>query len=585
MKLSKGDVSKIVSNCPDGDVSGRLTWVLLGLVGIALLQPFRIWPFSTLIEDFFLGLGVVFLSGVMIVLRKRYWLSSLLLVWLGFGGILLVSALLVPRVFEAGLFAYAGFWLVGLALTQLGPESSWRIGSQLFALRLAWFLLLVGVFSAILGCVKYYQLWGDIGLYLPQVRGGRMNGVIGQSNLFAVICLLGLMSLLWLISIKKVAIYWCVALGGILLFAVVLSGSRVVGLIYCASLVVAIIQAWSTRDYRFSGFMIGAGILFIILFLPVLDFDPLLREWLVKFGYSNNHYVAENVFERGMASARWVEWPLALQILWENLILGIGPGAYAEHSYAIHLRESALPLQNVWLHSHNSYLQLWVEFGLLGVLWTLAMGCLVVSVLWRAVQFNQPVQAMVMLALLIYSFFEFPLWFMHFFVLGFWVLSAGSEARAIPGKPLLGGLVALIAGFALLFYGSLFAGLLEFHVKRASGVGVPSAGLGFVDRLVQDPLLKPYGLQFYYYNFDVGSLPLNLELKELDGLRRYFPYPLNSYRYSILLAAAGRSEEAIKVRDETFRAFPSSKEHYFNFVEGAMKDHPDWKLMPLLNGL
>ena len=190
-----------------------------------------------------------------------------------------------------------------------------------------------------------------------------------------------------------------------------------------------------------------------------------------------------------------------------------------------------------------------------------------------------------MLALLIYSFFEFPLWFVHFFVLGFWVLAAGVPAREIRGKPFLGWLVISVTSLAMLFYGSLFAGLVAFHVERTNGEVVQGDGLRFVDRVVQDPLLKPYGLQFYYYYFASGNLPIEMELQELEQLRAFLPYQFFSMRYSVLLAASGRRDEALKVRDELFKLFPAYIPDYVDGVGASMQARPDWRLQPLVDGL
>ena len=52
-------------------------------------------------------------------------LNRVVLVWMGFGLVLLVSALMVERVFSGPLLEAFGYWLVGLAVIQLGGRWSW----------------------------------------------------------------------------------------------------------------------------------------------------------------------------------------------------------------------------------------------------------------------------------------------------------------------------------------------------------------------------------------------------------------------------------------------------------------------------
>lgn len=577
-------VSKNVSFCP-ATAQGWLGLLLALILALSFWQPLRIWPFNTFLEEFALGGAVVALAGIMLMLRGRYWVGPLLWVWLAYGAVLLLSAVLVPQHFSASIAGYLAFWLVGLALTQLGPEFSWLEGGPRYSVFLAVFLATVAVVSVLLGCVKHYQLWGEVGRYLPAIRGSRMNGVIGQANLFAVLCLLGLIALLWLVAVRRLSVLPGLLLAVLVSYGLVLSGSRVVGVIYLAVLLVALLQAWRTGEWRYPVLLMVAGVGFWLFQTSVLQWDDWLRDRLFDVGLMTQSLDAEGAFSRGNGSLRFVEWPLAWQILLAHLPWGVGAGGYAEQSYLIRLHENVLPINSLWLHSHNSYLQVAVEFGLLGFVWLLLMLGLAAVAVRQGVQRRQPMPVLVLVALLVYGFFEFPLWYMHFFVLGFGVLAGGIGARSVEGKPMLGGVFAFGALGALAFYGSLFAALLNWQVLSKQGQVVEGESLKFVDRLVQDPLLKPYGMQFYYYYFKPGNLPLELELQELGALYRHQPYPFFSGRYSVVLAAAGRRDEALKVRDELVRAFPAYLPGYVEDVTQVGKLRPQWQLGFLLDGL
>lgn len=565
---------------------GVVGFVLLLILALSFWQPLRIWPFNTFIEEFALGGVVVASAGIMLMLRGRYWVGPLLWVWLAYGALLLLSAVCVPQQFSAPLAGYLAFWLVGLALTQLGPELSWFREGSAYSVRLAVFLAVVAVVSVLLACVKHYQLWGELGRYLPAISGGRMNGVIGQANLFAVLCLMGLIAVLWLMAVRRLSLLLGLMLAALVGYGLVLSGSRVVVGCYLVVLVVALLQGGRTQAWRYPIFLIVAGAVFWLFHGAVLEWDDWLRERLFEVGLMTQiPQGAEGAFSRGSGSLRFVEWPLAWRIFLEHLPFGVGPGGYAGESYLTHLEEQVLPIDSLWRHSHNSYLQVLVEFGLPGALWVCIMLALALSVVCRAIVQNQAMPAAVLLTLLVYGFFEFPFWFLHFFVLGLGVLAGGVEARSVEGKRLLGGVLTLVAVGLLAFYGSMLSALLNWHVQSKRGQVVEGVALKFVDRLVQDPLLGSYGMQFYYYFFRPGNLPAELELQELGRLYRHEPYAFFAGRYSVLLAVAGRRAEALRVRDDMVSAFPGHVPFFIEDVRQLGSQQPSWQLEFLLSGL
>lgn len=94
------EVSKNVSFGPVA-APGVVGFVLVLILALSFWQPLRIWPFNTFIEEFALGGVVVALAGIMLMLRGRYWIGPLLWVWLAYGALLLLSAVLVPQQFSS----------------------------------------------------------------------------------------------------------------------------------------------------------------------------------------------------------------------------------------------------------------------------------------------------------------------------------------------------------------------------------------------------------------------------------------------------------------------------------------------------
>lgn len=581
-------VTKIVTICRN---EGRGPFFLfLAAIGLAFLQPFQIWPFNNGLEDVGLAALVLVVAGWCVLRRDRLALSWLLVLWLAFGGVLAFSALTVERPFVAPVIGVFAFWFVGLAVIQLGAAYSWVSASDDYARRIAWFLFLLSLISILLALVRFYGIWELLRIYSPDGGSGRLSGLMRQSNTFAVLTLLGGIAFLWLGFTKSWRLWVLVGLAFLYCYSLVLSGTRVIYLIYAGAVLVVLFQAVREKKYGFLAVLLAFGFYFLVVRSFAYALDNELTAYFKALGFmpwtggsSRDIEFAKDV--------RLSEWYVAWKVFLEAWPLGVGPGGYAAASYAMHLKLGILPIDSMWHHSHNSYLQLGVEYGVLGVIWTFAMGLLVARVLWRACCLEQPMQAMLILALLIYSFFEFPLWLMSYFVLGLFVLAAGVPFREVVGGRILG-LGVLLGGIAVgVFYAWLFSGLIRMYLEEKQAVAdnrvIEVVDYRFLNRLVQDPLLEPTALVMLYSVFGVNPNILEVELDELSKMQRYRPSVNINSRYAIALAIAGRRDEAIKVRDDILSAFvsPVHRAIFREKVEAAMRVHDAWDLGFLLEGL
>ncbi|WP_308705318.1 PglL family O-oligosaccharyltransferase [Pseudomonas sp. N040] len=589
--MVKVDVTKNGSFAPESVSVVWCLWAFLLVVALAFLQPLHIWPFANHLENIGLGAAVVVLAGVLLLLRGRFLVNALCLWWLGFGGLLLVSSVTVAHPFDSSLYAYAGFWIVGMAVIQLGGCYGWQHEPQLFAGRMAWFLFGLSLLSLVLGLAKFYGVWAWLALYFPDPGTGRLQGLIGQSNYFAVLLLLGGVSGLWLLHVRQLPVWLSAPLGLLYCYGLVLSGTRVIYLIYAVVVLIAVIQASRVRRYGLVGWLLAFALLFVLVRPAVFELDQQLTIYLKSIGLMPWPGISADLFkarEGFLADSRFGELRIAWQVMLEALPWGVGPGGYAGASYTMHLQAQA-PLTLLWNHSHNSYLQLLLEFGIPGLLWMLGMGVMIASVLWRAIGLDQPIQAIILSALLVYSFFEFPLWLMSFFVLGFFVLAAGMPSREVSGGRLLGAGVIVAALAALFFYMWIFAELVRFYfaglnpeLKAGDAIAVD---FRFIDRMVQDPLLAPDGLKLYYKYYELSPRMLSIELEELARMYRYRPIYRVSSRYAMALAMAGRKEEALRVRDQMLAVFPKSKDEFRRQIEAVIRAQPSAGFDFLLAGL
>ena len=68
----------------------------------------------------------------------------------------------------------------------------------------------------------------------------------------------------------------------------------------------------------------------------------------------------------------------------------------------------------------------------------------------------------------------------------------------------------------------------------------------FVDAVIRDPLLEPYGYMVYFANFDLSPISLDRERNALRRLRAYLPYPQILIRLAMVNLIDGAEQEAQK---------------------------------------
>ena len=355
----------------------------------------------------------------------------------------------------------------GLALTGLAALSSWRVGSLPAALALSaagtcvaailvawlgaamahsrtlpsvWFgaWLAAGLASAAVACVQVFAApWADGDWIARSNAAGRAVGNLRQSNHLASLLLWGAVALVPLVESgwlsrstgRRVAALAAMAL---LILAVMLTGSRT-GLVG-----VAVLVLWALVDRRLSRFsraLLAATPLLFALAWALVD-------WWSTGQPGPAIGTAQRLGQDDVTSGRVAIWRDALRLLAMQPWVGVG---FGEFNLAWTLTESPDRSPQLFDHTHNMPLQLWVELGL--PLGTLVLGLLGWA-LWQAWSRARAVEdaaagaahraAFVMVLLMgLHSQFEYPLWYAHFllptaFAWG-WCLAA--QAAAGPQPP------------------------------------------------------------------------------------------------------------------------------------------------------
>ena len=513
-------------------VAQRAFLLVLAVVGLAFCQPMHVFPLVNFIEELLVALGVLLAGALLFFSVRQLKLSLWMLMWAVFGALLALSAWLHPAPFVAYKLFAGVFWFVGFLALLIGDQLDWQADGQRLSGWLAKALLAIALLCAVGGFLRFYGLLGDLWrAYVPEPNSGRMTGLVGHSNFFAFISFIGLLAAGWLFNARRLPLWLCLASVVILVAGLIASGGRAVLLAWAVVMALLLVGRAKAEVRRWLWFMLGAFV-FYWLFKPVFFvFDQWLHGLVLKLGWVGGAGLdGSDVVARGATSTqRLDEWKVAIALIREHFWNGVGVGNYAVSSYQQHLEWSVVSPDGIFVHSHNSPLQLVVELGVAGLLWLLALLALAVSAFWRAsADIGRLLPLLILLTLQIYGLLEFPLWMMHFLALHMLLVGA------------LGGPVVLVK----LRLGKVFATLLLLACVVASAIYLPlverfvwsyrqyflrqdvtAQEYAFVDRVIRDPMLEPFGYLLFFANFDLTAASLDREFAVLERFRNYLPYP------------------------------------------------------------
>lgn len=534
------------------DISAQRAFLLmLAVVGLGFCQPMHVFPLANFIEELLVALGVLLAGAVLFLGIKQLKLSLWMLMWLVLGGLLAMSAWLHPAPFVAYKLFYGVFWFVGLLALLIGDQLDWQADGKGLSLWLAKALLAIALLCAVGGFLRFYGLLGDVWrAYVPEPNTGRMTGLVGHSNFFAFISFMGLLAAGWMCNARRLPWWLCLVSVVILVAGLIASGGRAVLLAWIAVIALLFVGRARAEVKRWLWFMAGAFV-FYWLFKPVFFiFDQWLYGVVLKLGWVGGAGLGESdVMTRGAVSTqRLDEWKVTIALIREHLWSGVGVGNYAVSSYRKHLEWGMPSPDGIFVHSHNSVMQLVVELGLAGAVWLLGLLALAGAAFWRAsADVGRLLPLLILLILQIYGLLEFPLWMMHFLALHMLLLSAlGGPLMVV--KLQLGKVFALVLLLVCVTVSAIYVPLVERFVwsyrQYFLRQEVDPQEYAFVDRVIRDPLLEPFGYLLFFANFELSPATLDREIAVLERFRGYLPYPQILVRLAIAKMAEGDEVQA-----------------------------------------
>ena len=543
--------------------------VLLLFMLTPALGFFKIWPLPSAVTAGLTLLCVGLFFGIMLLTKRdaSFRFNTAVFLFLGLVAALVVSVALRNYTYETTWRWYLIAFIVCIMALVAASELKAR-SSQTFHNQISFFLWFGALVYGVVSLLKYYGL---LNLALPwlEVPGGRLSGVWGQPNLTTTTCWLGLLAGASVFGQKQQKGWWYAS---ILIFGWVLAcaASRmswlmVVGLL--ALVFVSRLPRYQMAETHDASRLLARGIVLVVILLLVVPLlNQPLREVLVSFGLLDQSSVV-SLADRDIFhdSARLTEFSKVFSeagtFSWSQWLFGAGPGHYPVFSY--HADMSLPPeglVAGTWLHSHNLFSMVFVEFGLVGLAVVLAF---VVSIALTALKAPMNLPRFFSIGgiglLFVHSNLEFPLWNLWFLVLFCLLLTNLFDVREIKGdskllKPVVGFCGLLMMVMLLVNVGYQYARITDVALNSQRDKQDYQA-LSF---LANDNLMGPYAVLRKYRDFAPESTNLDWQLLEVRKMKAWQPRDLVVLREFSLLVLKGDIAEACEVAEHSAYRYPHS---------------------------
>jgi hypothetical protein len=355
----------------------------------------------------------------------------------------------------------------------------------------AWAVLGAGVLSALVSIVQvFFPQWADGSLIAVSGLPGRSVGNLRQPNHLASLLIWAAIALVPLAEWRRLPRWASCALGALLVFGVLLSGSRTgmaggVGLLMLWGL-----ADWALEAFGFKEGRLSRGTRWMLILAPLV---ALVCWWgLDAWATSTQHVFGakQRLAEKDLTSSHGAIWRNTIAMIEQQPWLGVGWG---EFNFAWTLTPFPDRPVAFFDHTHDLPLQFIVELGLpLGLLVLCWMLVALVVAMRRAWATRGPAghgarAAWMMVVMIgIHSLDEYPLWYVYFLLPAAWAWGFALGSGPVPRTsetPVLRG----TEGSARLRAGE------ELTVIRLSSDGVALRWIGAVMIAVSAAAAWDYG--------------------------------------------------------------------------------------------
>ncbi len=542
----------------------RLTHISLALAGLMWVLPFlhyrHQYPLTTFYQEWWSALfGVL---ALVLLAARDYWqqpqvprIAQL--------PVALVAVLLLQ--WGLGMVAYADqallyvlYLLFAAMLMLLGARLRECFGMERLALALAVCLLAGAEASALIGVLQHFRWHTPLDTVVVVKVSSSVFGNLAQPNHFANYIALGLASLGLLLQQHRLRVRYVVPLALPLLFVMTLSGSRSSWLYLL--MMSALAWWWARRDtaqrplLRYSLLLVaGLGLMHLVVQLPFMA------------GAGSSIDTMQRLFgEDASGGIRLYLWREAWLMLSQSPWLGVGFGQFAWHHFQLLPVLQQGNILGLYNNAHNLVFQLAAEAGLAGLL------ALLVSLgVWLYGLRRAPLDAAhwwgyaALGVLAIHSLLEYPLWYTYFVAVAALLLGMLDETRYRLELRNAGRLsVAAILLLGLVTLMQLRSGYrqLEQVLSIRPASTADRSAFDTRDGLVEvhsGSLLSPYAELFMSSLIEVNDEHLKEKLELNTRVMRFVPIGMVVYRQALLLAQAGRRDQARTVLKQAIWSYPA----------------------------
>ncbi|NMM07849.1 MAG: hypothetical protein HHJ18_16730 [Polaromonas sp.] len=316
------------------------------------------------------------------------------------------------------LGGFAAAWFRGLPLTS-------SLGFNLINAALKAFVG-VAVASSLAGIAQYLQVPLPEFLVSPLNQIGASYGNLRQQNLFALLGVLGLIALIVLRSTAGRPQWRSDGLAVLvfltLLIAIVLSTSRTGALLVGIISIWGLVESWRARQLMWMLLLALPTYLLFRYIAVQIDLQGLL-----PFHGTNRPGLISTALEGDYW--RQIIWTKSLALVRSHPIWGVGFGNIA---YAMFTETLPVPSASVTEHAHNIFLQMAVELGApIAAAWAFVLAILIVRSRHALRSFEGRSLAVFLLAVMIHSLLEYPLWYAYFLLPGAFALGVFTQIGAL----------------------------------------------------------------------------------------------------------------------------------------------------------
>src|SRR5690554_3053132 len=531
------------------------------LLTLPFFLPMHFYPLPTYPEELITAIWVVFFASFVVLKNKnRIYANSLLFWWVGFGIVWLISWSFNVKQISSAAHFYQIFWVIGSLAILCASGLIASEGRERAVYVAARVLVFAGFLYASLGLFNYY---GGLKFLIPWISKDepRLVGLMAHPNLSALYLALSLSAFVFLVKKKDFAVNYFLYFVYIfvVLYAAVLTGSRAFYLILFAQLVLSLVWLFVLPNYErrqgsnkkvvfLQAVLLVASISFLFTSAPIdRSISGYLKEKEVLVRVSADEMLSQRFSAAGQP--RLGEWRKIVEgwAVIDNILVGVGPGSYSE--FSVKADEVILdPYRNgkTWRNAHNIFLMAFVEWGILGVLFTVAF---LVYGTYIFINCKKDGYSLFLWSVLVsifsHNLVEFSLWHMQFLVLFIFFFSFLLPQKlyriSFPATRW-----ALVVPAVILTLWFSYSSGKDFNrmVYLFSKPDIDRGDVKHLDLVAQNTLWRPYSRLVMYFRLNPYSTGLENQLREASLVVEWSSLNLAMMRQASLTAGLGNGDLA-----------------------------------------